>query len=143
MIRLDRKSHTAILHHAESEYPFEACGLLLGRQLQDWLFISEVVPSPNLADQPLHNFEIDPGLRLRIQKASRNENKYGIVGHYHTHPDAEAAPSATDRSRIFETDLIWIIGSVYDGRFSDLAAFAPSVQGGGFDKIPIDCGRKN
>ena len=142
MIRLDRKSHTAILHHAESEYPFEACGLLLGRQLQDWLFISEVVPSPNSADEPLHNFEIDPGLLLRIQKASR-EGKNGIIGHYHTHPDAEAAPSATDRSRIYETDLIWIIGSVYDGRFSDLAAFAPSAQGEGFDKIPIDWGRES
>ena len=142
MIRLDRKSHTAILHHAESEYPFEACGLLLGRRLQDWLFISEVVPSPNIADEPLHNFEIDPGLRLRIQKASR-EGENGIIGHYHSHPDAEAAPSATDRSRIYETDLIWIIGSVYDGRFSDLAAFAPSAQGSGFDEVPLDWKRES
>ena len=142
MIRLDRKSHTAILHHAESEYPFEACGLLLGRRLQDWLFISEVVPSPNIADEPLHNFEIDPGLRLRIQKASR-KGKNGIIGHYHSHPDSEAAPSATDRSRIYETDLIWIIGSVYDGRFANLAAFTPSMQGGGFDKVPLDWGREN
>jgi len=142
VIRLYKKSHTTILRHAELEYPFEACGLLLGRQLQDCLFISEVVPSPNLADQPLHNFEIDLGLRLRIQKASR-KGKNGIIGHYHTHPDAEAAPSATDRSRIYETDLIWIIGSVYDGRFSDLAAFAPSAQGGGFDKVPLDWGREN
>ena len=102
MIRLDKKSHITIICHAESEYPFEACGLLLGRQLQDWLFISEVVPSPNFADEPLHNFEIDPGLRLRIQKASR-EGENGIIGHYHSHPDAEAAPSATDRSRIDET----------------------------------------
>ena len=137
MIRLDKKSHTAILHHAETEYPFEACGLLLGQQLQDWLFISEVVPSPNLAEQPLHNFEIDPGLRLRIQKTSRKGNN-GIIGHYHTHPDGEAVPSTTDRSRIYETDLIWIIGSVCDGQFSDLAAFAPSILGGGFDKVALD-----
>ena len=142
MIRLDRKSHTAIRRHAESDYPFEACGLLLGQQLQDWLFISEVVPSPNLAEQPLHNFEIDPGLRLRIQKTSREEETR-IIGHYHTHPDAEVEPSATDRSRIYETDLIWIIGSVYDGRFSDLAAFAPSTQCEGFDEVPLDWRRES
>ena len=137
MIQLPGNPKTAIIRHAESEYPCEACGLLLGRRLPDRVFISEVVPSPNIADQPRHNFEIDPGLRLRIQKANR-ESGNGIVGHYHTHPDGEAAPSATVRSRISETDLIWLIGSVHKGRFSDLAAFVPSIQGGGFNKVSLD-----
>ena len=137
MIQLPGNPKTAIIRHAESEYPCEACGLLLGRRLPGRVLISEVVPSPNIADQPRHNFEIDPGLRLRIQKASRDGGN-GIVGHYHTHPDGKAAPSATDRSRIYETDLIWIIGSVCDGRFSDLAAFAPSIPAGSFDKVALD-----
>ena len=137
MIQLPGNTKTAIIRHAESEYPCEACGLLLGRRLHDRVLISKVVPSPNIADQPRHNFEIDPGLRLRIQKANR-EGGNRIVGHYHTHPDGEAAPSATDRSRIYETDLIWLIGSVHKGRFSDLAAFVPSIQGEGFDKVSLN-----
>ena len=137
MIQLPGNPKTAIIRHAESEYPCEACGLLLGRRLHDRVLISKVVPSPNIADQPRHNFEIDPALRLRIQKANR-EGGNRIVGHYHTHPDGEAAPSATDRSRIYETDLIWLIGSVHKGRFSDLAAFVPSIQGGGFDKVSLN-----
>ena len=137
MIQLPCNPKTAIIRHAESEYPCEACGLLLGRRLHDRVLISKVVPSPKIADQPSHNFEIDPGLRLRIQKANR-EGGNRIVGHYHTHPDGEAAPSATDRSRIYETDLIWLIGSVHKGRFSDLAAFVPSIQGGGFDKVSLN-----
>ena len=137
MIQLPDNPKSAIIRHAESEYPREACGLLLGRRLLDRVLISEVVPSPNIADQPRHNFEIDPGLRLRIQKANR-EGGNRIVGHYHTHPDGEAAPSATDRSQIYETDLIWLIGSVHKGRFSDLAAFVPSIQGEGFDKVSLN-----
>ena len=137
MIQLPGNPKTAIIRHAEYEYPCEACGLLLGRRLHDRVLISKVVPSPNIADQPRHNFEIDPGLRLRIQKANR-EGGNRIVGHYHTHPDGEAAPSATDRSQIYETDLIWLIGSVHKGRFSDLAAFVPSIQGEGFDKVSLN-----
>ena len=137
MIQLPGNPKTAIIRHAESEYPCEACGLLLGRRPPDRVLISEGIPSPNLADQPRHNFEIDPGLRLRIQKASRDGGT-GIVGHYHTHPDGKAAPSASDRTRIYETDLIWLIGSVHKGLFSDLAAFAPSIQGEGFDKVSLN-----
>ncbi|MFP6727179.1 MAG: M67 family metallopeptidase [Alphaproteobacteria bacterium] len=137
MIQLPGNPKTAIIRHAESEYPCEACGLLLGRRLLDHVLVSEVVPSPYIADKQSHNFEIDPGLRLRIQKANR-EGGNRIVGHYHTHPDGEAAPSATDRSRIYETDLIWLIGSVHKGRFSDLAAFVPSIQGEGFDKVSLN-----
>ena len=137
MIQLPGNPKTAIIRHAESEYPCEACGFLLGRRLHDRVLISKVVPSPNIADQPRHNFEIDPGLHLRIQKATRKGGN-GIVGHYHTHPDGEAAPSATDRSRIYETDLIWLIGSVHKGRFSDLAAFVPSIPGEGFDKVSLN-----
>ena len=141
MIRLPSKPKTVIIRHAESEYPCEACGLLLGRRLHDRVLISKVVPSPNIADQPRHNFEIDPGLRLRIQKANR-EGGNGIVGHYHTHPDGEAAPSERDLSRIYETDLIWLIGSVHKGQFSDLAAFAPSAKDGSFDRIPLNWARE-
>ncbi len=137
MIRLPSKPKTVIIRHAESEYPREACGLLLGRRLHDRVLIAKVVPSPNIADQPRHNFEIDPGLRLRIQKTSRDGSN-GIVGHYHTHPDGEAAPSVTDQTQIYETDLIWLIGSVHKGQFSDLAAFAPLAQGEGFNMVPLN-----
>ena len=136
MILLSPELRAAIAAHAEADYPNEACGLLLGQRDGAEVCITEAVASANIADEPERRFEIDPGLRLRLQKAARDGGGQ-IVGHYHSHPNGAARPSETDRAGIFEADLVWLIAAVADGRLANLAAFLPQTGGGGFDAVTL------
>jgi proteasome lid subunit RPN8/RPN11 len=136
VILLSPEPRAAIAAHAEADYPNEACGLLLGQRDGAEVCITEAVASANIADEPERRFEIDPGLRLRLQKAARDGGSQ-IVGHYHSHPNGAARPSETDRAGIFEADLVWLIAAVADGRLANLAAFLPQTGGGGFDAVTL------
>jgi proteasome lid subunit RPN8/RPN11 len=136
VILLSPEPRAAIAAHAEADYPNEACGLLLGQRDGAEVCITEAVASANIADEPERRFEIDPGLRLRLQKAARDGGGQ-IVGHYHSHPNGAARPSETDRAGIFEADLVWLIAAVADGRLANLAAFLPQTGGGGFDAVTL------
>lgn len=136
MIQLPTAARAAITAHAEADFPNEACGLLLGRRLGDQILISDAVPSANTAAEPAHRFEIDPGLRLRLQKAARTGSGE-IIGHYHSHPNGAAQPSATDRQGIFEVDLLWLIAAVRDGHLQQIGAFMPCADGSGFTEISL------
>ena len=137
MIILPAAQRAAIAAHAAADYPHEACGLLVGRRNSAGMMVSQAVASANVADDPAHRFEIDPGLRLRLQRAARDENDE-ILGHYHSHPDGPARPSATDRAGIYEADLVWLIGAVAKGRLEHIAAFMPWADCGGFDEIELN-----
>ena len=136
MIILPSEPRAAIATHAVADYPNEACGLLLGQRQGDDMIVSQAVASTNVADKPSHRFAIDPGLRLRLQKAARSGSAQ-ILGHYHSHPDGTAQPSKTDKAGIYEADLIWLIAAVKAGQMHDIATFMPWADCGGFDEIEI------
>ena len=136
MILLSSAPRAAIAAHVAADYPLEACGLLLGRRNGEDLVISEAVASANLAEDPAHRFEVDPGLRLRLQKAAR-QGAGQVLGHYHSHPDGPARPSETDRAGIHEADLLWlIVAATLDGP-PDIAAFMPWADCRGFDAVEL------
>lgn len=136
MIILPGAARAAIADHVAADYPNEACGLLLGRRQDERMVISRAVASPNISDQPARRFEVDPGLRMRLQKAARAGAEQ-ILGHYHSHPDGAARPSKTDRAGIYEADLVWLIAAVKQGRLDGIAAFMPHADCGGFDEIEL------
>ncbi len=136
MIILPSEPRAAIASHAAADYPNEACGLLLGQRQGEDLIVSQAVASTNVTDEPSHRFAIDPGLRLRLQKAARTGSEE-ILGHYHSHPDGAARPSKTDRAGIYEADLVWLIASVKGGHMDKIAAFMPWADCGGFDEIEL------
>ena len=75
-----------------------------------------VAESDNVApSQRTRRFEVDPALRFSLMRRLRG-SRDNIVGHYHSHPEASAAPSAYDASVVFEPDLIWVIVAVAAGR---------------------------
>lgn len=104
-------------------FPEEGCGLLIGRAEGGLVRVGRVVPSPNIAEDREKTFEIDPGLRLRTQRAVR-EAGLEIVGHYHSHPFGQPEPSATDRARgEAEPELIWLIMGLRWGGPEGMAAW--------------------
>ena len=140
MIVLPRAPRAAIAAHVRADYPNEACGLLLGQRQSGTIVVSEAVASTNVAEDPAHRFAIDPGLRLRLQKAAREESEQ-VVGHYHSHPDGPARPSDTDRAGIYEADLVWLIAAVTRDGLQDIAAYQPWADCGGFDEVELNDAR--
>lgn len=111
-IRLPVVMRRGLLAPLRAAYPREGCGLLVGRLeggAGDTVRITAVHPTANVHDSGRPDrFEVDPAVRIRLMRALRG-GPDALVGHVHSHPDAPAVPSETDRHHAFEPDLIWLI----------------------------------
>ena len=113
---IDDMQQAALSRHALDAYPNECCGLLIGSDLPNGdLLVREIVRSANLdAGDGARAFEVDPAVILAWQKKTRGTTAR-ILGHYHSHPDAPAQPSATDLARAWEPGQAWLIMTVLGG----------------------------
>jgi len=127
----------AIADDAEAAYPLEACGLLVGRLLPgDHRVVARVEPAQNVAAEPKKIFEIDPGLRIGLERELRGQ-ALSVIGHYHSHPDGPARPSARDLAMALEPDLAWLIVAVAKGQASHMRAYLPRLDRHDFRALPI------
>jgi proteasome lid subunit RPN8/RPN11 len=95
-MRICEAEAEAMLEHSRQGYPYEVCGVLLGRAASP-LRVEAVVPVINReTEQPRVRYQIAPEDLMRIQREAR-ERGQEIVGYYHSHPDHPARPSETDR----------------------------------------------
>ena len=146
MIVLPSAVALALRRAAEAAYPEECCGLLLGRRFASGtVAIDRAVAAANVATGDRRRcFEIDPACRFRVLRQLRGGGgDTMMVGHYHSHPDCAAAPSAEDLAMAFETDLIWLIIAVNDGRAANVAAFQPVADGSSFMVLKLALGEAN
>ena len=128
-----------IQSHAESTYPEECCGLLLGQLNGDAKTLIEVLPTENSWDAEAseafqaidssaklestrrHRFMIAPTVMLKAQKDARDRN-LNIIGIYHSHPDHPAVPSQFDQAIAWQ-QYSYIIVSVDQGKVRDLKSW--------------------
>ncbi len=132
MITLPHALADQLLALAEAAYPDEACALLVGQGEH----ITRIVPAENVAPDPRRHFEVDPATQIRLRRALREAaglSAERLLGHWHSHPDGRAEPSATDAASAYEPELLWLISSVAAGKAMPPAAFA--FQSGGF--VPL------
>ena len=130
MIELARAHLAALARAAEEAYPEECCGLLVGTLEGGHRRVTRIAPSANVAEgDRRRRFEVDPRLILKFQRELRGGAER-LVGHYHSHPDGPAAPSATDLEMAWEPDLAWLIVPVAAGRAGPPAAHLPVPEGG-------------
>jgi proteasome lid subunit RPN8/RPN11 len=98
-----------ILRQAQVAGVRECCGLVEGRRDGDHFRIIRLHPAQNLAAAP-DRFEIDPKDHLAAHKAAR-ANGRALIGCYHSHPNGQAAPSATDLAGAGEDNFLWLIAA--------------------------------
>ena len=140
MINLHSDHLQAIQAHAESTYPEECCGLLLGNLNADVKTLIEVVPTENSWDEEAasnfqsvesstnhkpskrNRFSIAPKVMLQAQKNARDRN-LNIIGIYHSHTEHPAVPSEFDRV-IAWSEYSYIIVSVRQGSACDLKSWS-------------------
>ncbi len=99
-LRLQSDLAARIQGIVESAYPNEGCGVLLGRVEGHGREVIRAVSSQNTWDERSDRYRIEPDIVHRLMRAEE-EGGLRIVGFYHSHPDADPLPSATDR------DLAW------------------------------------
>lgn len=116
MMRISAATLATIIAHAESAFPEECGGLLLGTLShssgEDVLTVAEALRLDNVRLESRHNrIEINP---LDYAKAERYAMKkhLGVWGFYHSHPNAEAIPSEFDRQHFPFTNWWYPIVSV-------------------------------
>ncbi|MGK7875748.1 MAG: Mov34/MPN/PAD-1 family protein [Xenococcaceae cyanobacterium] len=139
MIKVRPEHLNMMRNHAESLYPEECCGLLLGKisdrdktLTQVWQTenswnadaaesFQEIEGSAVGESSKRNRFSIAPEVMLNAQKEARDRN-LAIIGIYHSHPDCPAIPSEFDRAIAWQ-QYSYIIVSVLQGRGSDILSW--------------------
>jgi len=137
-MKLKESLHTLMLGQAETIYPEEAGGLLLGNVLDDVLCVEMVLPLINMRKESRHNrIELNP---LDYAKAERTAAKHGlgVWGFYHTHPDTNAIPSEYDREHFPFTEWWYPILSVRKGKFSEIKCWKLAASREDFVECDIE-----
>lgn len=115
MLRIRGLALQKIIAQAERDYPYETCGLLLGKVEGDVRTVFGAFETPNANPDRKHDrYEIAPQDYLRAEKKAR-EFGLEIVGVYHSHPDHPDRPSQFDEERAFE-GFSYLILSVSKGK---------------------------
>ena len=120
MISISEQLLENIREHGIRDYPYECCGLLLGRYDADGKLVSETYPISNAREESAkrNRFLIEPEELMRGEKYARSQ-ELEIVGFYHSHPDSPARPSQYDLEHAWPT-YSYIIVSTSEGHSGDL-----------------------
>lgn len=114
--------------HAQTEYPKECCGILIGKRQGECRIAGSVVQTVNMAEESQNTtqFLIHP---LEIVKAEVLAEREGleIVGFYHSHPDYEAVASDEDILHMI-AEYSYLILSVKNGVCEELNSFEKIIQ---------------
>ena len=124
MIEISARHISDIRAHSERDYPFECCGLMLGRFETDGRkVVAEVYPISNAREEEAkrNRFLIRPQELLRGEKVAR-EKGLDVVGFYHSHPDDRAVPSQYDLEHAWPT-YSYVVVAVEKGHAGDLRSW--------------------
>lgn len=137
MLKISQSAYEAIRAHGEETYPYECCGVLLGKEDEDESrVVMEAVRCGNTReDSPQNRYNIDPRELVRIQREGRTHG-LDIVGFYHSHPDHPARWSPTDHAEAHWFGCSYVITSVLRGGADATNSFL--LTGDGEDKRLVD-----
>src|ERR1043165_4504100 len=123
MIAVNEEQLAAMRAHGERDYPYECCGLMLGRFDGTIKRVAETYAISNAREEEAkrNRFLIRPEELMRGEKYAR-EKGLDVVGFYHSHPDDVAVPSQYDLEHAWPT-YSYIVMSVEKGRATDLRSW--------------------
>ena len=124
----------------EASYPFEACGVMVGRADAEQVIVEGIFHARNLnVERARDRFLLDPQDFMAADRAARDQG-LDIVGIWHSHPDHPARPSITDLEAAWEGYSYLIIATnvcgtndfrswrLRDGRFVEEALQDPPAE---------------
>lgn len=105
---LDGATYNALVEHGRSDFPFEVCGLLAGR---DGKVVTHY-PIPNAA-RSMTFYTMEPKAMLHAFN-DMDDADLELLAIYHTHTHTEAFPSPTDVELAVYPDATYLIVSLQD-----------------------------
>lgn len=131
---ISRSTLEAIRAHAATATD-EVCGLLLGGAGEgEMVRCIAAVACANVDPAPATRFELDPAALFAARRAWRGGGP-AIVGHYHSHPSGDTAPSAADAAMAPPDGAIWLI--VAGGAAAAWRAVRDGAVRGRFEPVAI------
>ena len=138
MIIASKQQLDEIRRHGVRDYPYECCGLLLGRYTAEGKVVTETYPISNAREESAkrNRFLITPEelMRGECYAASRDLE---VVGFYHSHPDSQAVPSNYDLEHAWPT-YSYIIVSTSEGQSGDLFSWEQEPDRSRFNEEKIE-----
>ncbi len=135
-IHISESSMASLFREAETGYPLEICGLLIGCINNGNWWVNDIRQVANLnTDRAADRFQLDPTTYQSIDRELRGtENE--IIGVYHSHPDCPAKPSPTDLSGAWEGFAYPII-SVCEGKATEMFCWSVNTENNRFQNVRI------
>lgn len=119
MLEIDQTLVDAVVSHARTDHPDEACGVIAGPAGSDRPV--RFIPMVNAARSPtFYEFDSMDLLRLYREMDDRDEEPVVI---YHSHTATEAAPSRTDISYASEPQAHYLLVSTRDPDSEEVRSF--------------------
>lgn len=115
-------------------FPYEVCGVLVGRIDSSRVLVQRVVQARNLNEERAEDrYQLAPDDFLAADAVARADG-LEIVGIWHTHPSAPPKPSLTDLEAAWE-GYSYLILSVVEGALAGSRSWR--LEGGRFLEEPI------
>lgn len=136
-MEIEKEVWEKIIKLSEQGYPFEVCGILVGKIEKDKKRITMVYPTENInRERARDRYEIDPREILRTEEKIRACGKE-IIGFFHSHPDNPPIPSIFDRKRAWPL-YSYIIVSIDEGRFKTARSWVLNDEDGEFEEEEME-----
>ena len=139
MIRIAEEQLAEIREHGVRDYPYECCGLLLGRYAENEKIVKETYPISNAREESAkrNRFLIRPEELMAGERYATSRD-LEVVGFYHSHPDSPAEPSKYDLEHAWPT-YSYIIVSTSAGQANDLFSWEQQTDRSRFNREEIQC----
>ena len=136
-VRLPGSAQASIRRCAESAYPHEGCGVLIGGHEKEAVVVQEATSGHNLWAARLGDrYELDPADILAADRRARARG-LDVVGFWHSHPDHPARPSQFDSDRAWG-DYVYLVVTTVSGGSDELNAFSLEGEGQGLRQIALE-----
>jgi proteasome lid subunit RPN8/RPN11 len=106
-LHLPAEMWDAIVAHARQEYPRECCGIISGHHGR----LESLHALRNIAEGNVF-YEIDPQQLMQLEFGALEQTGAEIVAIYHSHPESQAYPSATDLELAYWPEAVYLICSL-------------------------------
>ncbi len=121
----------------QAAYPYECCGLMLGKFEDGHKRVTEIYPISNAREESAqrNRFLITPAELMRGELYARS-HRLDVVGFYHSHPDEAAVPSQYDLEHAWPT-YSYIVMAIAKGWSEDLRSWEMEADRSRFNEEEI------
>ncbi len=139
MLKLTDDVHEKIKGHGAASYPYEGCGLLLGRVENGDNIVTDIRPMANVwpveAEKPIR-FLIDPKAWQQAELEAMLQD-LDVIGVFHSHPDDVPVASPRDLAWASWPGYSYLITQVLRGSPTFSRSWQLKQDRSGFDEEEI------